>query len=461
MKNMNRILKFRMNKLGLALLSAFVFLISTTSHGEAADTLTVDIYGPGQRKVNIILLPPKTVPEGKYAGVAEKDLPLPAEAGTFSSDLKKDLAFLPFLNIVPVTDILGGDPSRGVRPGDIDIKPLRLSKVDLAITTGWEIRPNGDKNLLLRCVGTFNGRSILGKKYSMVTEEMLPRIADRFSSHLMRILTGRDGFFESKIAFVRKVGKNKEIYTVSPQGRNLRQISSLGGVNLSPNWSPEGDRLVFTRLGSRQHLLCVWDSATGKIDQKSFPGNTVIGPAFLPDGNMAATLTMNGNSDIFLINGNYKPKKALAKSWAIEVSPDFDRGGDKMVFTSARFGNPHIFMLDMKSGVVTRVTKQGKYNTNPTISPDGRYVAFARQTPLGHRIFVHDMTSGQERQLTFGPGNDEDPAFGPDGYFLAFSSSRNGKYQIYLTTRHGDPAMMVPTGSGIAKAPAWGKAEKS
>ncbi|WP_432735949.1 protein tolB [Maridesulfovibrio sp. FT414] len=445
----------------LSVLAAFLIVCMTVSGSSAADTLTVDIYGPGQRKINIILLPPKTVPDGKYSGSKDTDLPLPGEAGSFSKDLEKDLAYLPFLNIVPITDILGGDPSKGVRPGEIDVKPLRLSKVDLAVTTGWEIRPNGEKNLLLRCIGTFNGRTIIGKKYSMVTEDMLPLIADRFSSHLMRILTGRDGFFESKIAFVRKVGKDKEIYTVSPQGRNLRQISSLGGVNLSPNWSPDGERLVFTRLGSRQHLLCVWDSATGKIDQKSFPGNTVIGPAFLPDGNMAATLTMNGNSDIFLINGDYKPKKPLAQSWAIEVSPDFDATGDKMVFTSARFGNPHIFLLDMKSGVVTRVTKEGKYNTNPTISPDGRYVAFARQTPLGHRIFVHDLKSGQERQLTFGPGNDEDPAFGPDGYFIAFASSRSGDYKIYLTTRHGDPAMLVPTGGGVAKAPAWGKAKKS
>ncbi|WP_415716797.1 protein tolB [Maridesulfovibrio sp.] len=456
MKNNN----FRIRTSVFGLVAVFMLMLIAVSDLYAADTLTVDIYGPGQRKVNIILLPPKTVPEGKYQNSKDKDLPLPAEAGTFSDDLAKDLAYLPFLNIVPITDILGGDPSRGVRPGDIDIKPLRLSKVDLALTTGWEIRPNGDKNLLLRCIGTFNGRTILGKKYSMVTEETLPRIADRFSSHLMRILTGRDGFFESSIAFVRKDGKNKEIYTVSPQGRNLRQISALGGINLSPNWSPDGNRLVFTRLGSRQHLLCVWDRATGKIDQKSFPGNTVIGPDFLPDGNMAATLTMNGNSDIFLINGNYKPTKALAKSWAIEVSPDFDRTGQKMVFTSSRFGNPHIFLLDMNSGVVTRVTTKGKYNTNPTISPDGRFVAFSRQTPLGHRIFVHDLKDGSERQLTFGPGNDEEPAFGPDGYFIAFSSSRSGKYKIYLTTRHGDPAMMVPTGNGVAKAPAWGKAHK-
>ncbi|SDL11782.1 TolB protein [Maridesulfovibrio ferrireducens] len=441
--------------------AALMLFVFSAVNAKAVDTLSVDIYGPGQRKINIILLPPQTLPEGKYSGAKGNNLPLPAEAGTFEGDIQKNLSYLPFLNFVPLSSILGGNPAHGVTPGDVDLKPLRLSKVDLVLTTGWEIQPNDEKVLKIRVIGTYNGRTILGKQYSRVTEEMLPLIADKFSSYLMKILTGRDGFFDSKIAFVRKTGKNKEIFTVSPQGRNLRQLSSLGGVNLSPNWAPDGKKLVFTRLGSRQHLLCIWDKSTGKIDQKAFPGNTVIGPAFLPDGNLAVTLTMNGDSDIFLVNGNYKPQKALAKSWAIEVSPDFDRTGSKMVFTSGRFGNPHIFILDMATGQVDRVTRKGKYNTNPTISPDGRFVAFSRQTPLGHRIFVHDMNSGQERQLTFGPGNDEDPAFGPDGYFLAFSSSRSGDYKIYLTTRHGDSAMEVPTGVGIATAPAWGKADKS
>ncbi len=421
----------------------------------AQDTLTVDIFGPGQRKVNVVLLPPRTLDEGKYQGRNGVNLPLPAEAELFDKDLHRDFEYLPFLNIVPLTAILGGDPSSGVKPGEVDLKPLRLSKVDFALTTGWTIMPSGERKVSLRLIGTYNGRTVVGKRYSRVSEDVLGMIADKFSSHVMRHLTGHSGFFESSIAFVRKNGKDKEIFTVSPQGRNLEQVSALGGVNLSPCWSIDGNRLAFTRLGSRQHLLCIWDKQTGKIDQKTFPGNTVISPTYLPNGDLAVTLTLNGDSDIYLIGSNFKPRKPLAKSWAIEVSPDFDKSGEKMVFVSGRFGNPHIFMLNMKTGKVTRVTHDGKYNTSPTISPDGRFVAFSRQTPLGHRIFVHDMKSGVERQLTFGPGNDEDPAFGPDGYFIAFASSRDGEYKIYLTTRHGDPAMHVPTGKGVAKTPAW------
>lgn len=452
-------MKIKMRKISAAFAAvmflASVFFVSGVSQTFAQDTLTVDIFGPGQRKVNIVILPPRTLSEGKYQGKNSLNLPLPAEAELFDKSLRSDIAYLPFLNVVPLTAILGGDPSRGVKPGEVDLKPLRLSKVDFALTMGWTIMPSGEKKLSLRLIGTFNGRTVVGKRYAQVKEEVLGMIADKFCSHLMKHLTGHSGFFESTIAFVRKNGESKEIFTVSPQGRDLHQISHLGGVNLSPCWSIDGTKMAFTRLGSRQHLLCIWDSRTGKIDQKAFPGNTVISPTYLPNGQLAITLTMNGDSDIYLVNSKFKPIKALAKSWAIEVSPDFDRTGKKMVFVSGRFGNPHIFMLDMDSGNVTRITYDGKYNTNPTISPDGRFVAFSRQTKEGHRIFVHNMQTGAERQLTFGPGSDEDPAFGPDGYFIAFTSSRNGGYKLYLTTRHGDAAMLVPTGKGAATAPAW------
>jgi TolB protein len=429
--------------------------ISGVSTAFGQDTLTVDIFGPGQRQVNIVILPPRTLDEGRYKGRGNSELPLPVEAKTFDKELRHDISFLPFLNVVPLGQILGGDPSRGVKPGQVDLKPLRLSKVDFALTTGWTVMPDGEKKVSLRFIGTFNGRTVVGKRYSQVKQELLGDIADKFCSHVMKQLTGHAGFFESTIAFVRKNGDNKEIFTVSPQGRGLHQVSHLGGVNLSPCWSIDGKKMAFTRLGARQHLLCMWDSATGRIDQKNLPGNTVISPTYLPDGRLAVTLTLNGDSDIYLLDSDLKPDKPLAKSWAIEVSPDFDKTGKKMVFVSGKYGNPHIFMLNMDTGKITRVTYDGKYNTNPTISPDGRFVAFSRQTSEGHRIFVHDMLSGAEKQLTFGPGNDEDPAFGPDGYFIAFTSSRTGGYKIYMTTRHGDPAMLVPTGKGEATSPAW------
>ncbi|MDD2220071.1 MAG: hypothetical protein PHS63_08350, partial [Desulfoplanes sp.] len=70
--------------------------------------------------------------------------------------------------------------------------------------------------------------------------------------------------------------------------------------------------------------------------------------------------------------------------------------------------------------------------------------------------FITTLATGMEQQVTFGPGNDEDPTWSPDGYFLAFTSSRSGGYQLYVTTKHGDSAKHIPTGTADATAPAWG-----
>ena len=412
----------------------------------AAGSLTVDIFGPGQRQVNLVILPPRNL-----AGPGQP--PLAAE---FERLVRQNLNLLPFLHIVPVSQLLGGDPSRGVTGQEIDFRPMQLARVDLAMTAGWR----GDR-LEAYVFETFSGIQKLGRGYEKVDAEILPRVADRFCAGLMKALTGREGFFESTLAFVKSSGNGKEIFTVKPQGRDLVKITSLGGYNTSPSWSLDGARLAFTHIEQDGHRLGVWDRATGRIVLKRFPGNTVISPAFTLDGDVVLTLDKTGSPDIYILDKNLDPVKPLVHSWAIDVSPSFDRSGNLVAFTSGRLGNPHIFMLDRRNQQVRRVTYEGKYNTNPCLSPDGRYLVFSRQMPGGHRIFLTNLQNGQEQQLTFGPGDDEDPAFGPDGYFVAFSSSRTGQYRIYLTTRHGDTPKVVNTGEGACTAPAWDTANRA
>ncbi|GAB7022526.1 PD40 domain-containing protein [Salidesulfovibrio brasiliensis] len=421
---------------------ALVMMLSTFSLASAQDQapLTVDIFGPGQRQVNLVILPPRSLEEQ-----------MPQFAETFEKTVKNNLSYLPFIKGTQMSQLLGGDPSKGVRSTEIDFRPLQLAKIDLVMTTGW--KPNGVE---VRVFDTFGRRMIIGKAYGRVSKENVVSIADRFCSAFVDALTGKKAFFDSPLAFVRQLGKSKEIYTVLPQGRELTRITTMGGFNLGPAWSPDGSKLAFTHIGGKSHYLGIFDAKTGKTTLHTEKlGQSVISPEFMPGGGLAVTLNRHGHADIFQLDGNYKPRRVLAKSSFIDVSPSFDRAGRKMVFTSGRAGNPHIYMMDLQSGSVRRITLDGPYNTHPCISPDGRYIAYNRRTGSGHRIFVYDLATGRDRQVSFGPGSDEYPAFGPDGYFIAFASNRSGQYKLYLTTRHGDAAKMIQTGSGAAFAPAW------
>lgn len=422
-----------------------LLLVATTA--QAQGKLSIDIFGPGQTKTNLMLAQPLSAAQGQ---------PLPAMAADMQAQIRENLRFLPFLRQVAATEVIGGDRVETPKAPGIDFKRFQLSRVDLLATSAWTPGADGKASVAFRVYETFTGTMLFGQEFTDIKPVHMPDIADNFCSRLMEVLTGRVGFFQSRLAFVRKDQSSKEIWVAGPTGHNARKVTSLGGVNTSPAWSLDGKRLLFTHVAKAQHLLGMADMDSGKVQTIDLPGSSVISPVFMPDGRLAVTLDIEGQPNIYVLGRDWRPAGSpLAKSWSIDVSPSFDRAGRKMAFVSGRLGNPHIFVLDIPSGQVQRVTYEGKYNTNPALSPDGNLLAFSRDTDAGHRIFVMDLRTGMERQVTFGPGFDEEPTFGPEGYFIAFSSNRSGMYKLYLTTRHGDEPVMLQTGSGEARAPSW------
>ena len=423
---------------------ALLFLV--ISNAQAATM--VDIYGPGENIVNLSMARPLTAPNMEARGLGAQ----------LDNKIRYNLSFLPFMNLVPDANILGGTVLSAWSGAALDFRRFQLGGSDLLVTAYW---PQGDGNgskVELRVFETFSGKFIFGNAYNNISSKEVEAVADKFCADLMKALTGSGDFFLSTLTFAKDASKTKrDIWIVTPTGKNLKQITSLKGLAMSPSWSPDGRYIVFTHIDDGSHALGVWQSANGRVKRIRFPGNTVIGPSFLPDNKVAVSLSSGTQPDIFLLDHRFKRERILENSPSIDVSPTFDHSGTKMVFTSNRLGGPQIFLKDFTTGSVTRVSKTGSYNTEPTISPDGTVVAYTKATSDGHRIFVHDLVTGIERQVSFGPGRDEQPAFAPDSYFLSFVSNRTGTKQVYLITRHGGKAKHVPTGTGNAYFPRWGK----
>ncbi|MFO8032259.1 MAG: hypothetical protein R6U22_06925 [Desulfohalobiaceae bacterium] len=409
----------------------------------------VDIYGPGQPRLNLLMAAPRPL-EDKNSQKA------PEVVRKLRSKLGSNLEYLPFLRQMEQGEILLEGPfMQGVKSEDIDFDPLRLSQVDLLLSLGWRQEGDGAVRVELRLFDAFARELLVGRGYVLSEEDQVPEAGNRFSAEVMQELTGNSAFFRSRLAFVRKSEGEKEVYTSTPQGDNPRQISDFGLISLSPAWSWDGSKLAFTLLGEERHELLIWHAESGETESIPLPANTIISPVYNPEGELVISADPQGNPDIFYLDQEGRLGEKLVDSWAIDISPDFDASGENMVFVSSRLGNPHIFLLDLEEEKVKRISFEGSYNTNPSISPDGRFVAYSRQTEQGHKLILHDLENGQEKQLTQGSGDDEDPAWGPDSFFLAFASNRSGEYRLYVTTRHGDKPKEIPTGPGEATFPAW------
>ena len=405
----------------------------------AEESLNVTINGPQTRKISYFIHPSYSL----------TSFPLPSYSSKLEKILTDNFNLIPFFNMVDLDKKLA-PLNGGVLKKHINFSVLAAKKTDIAITLGW--RGNA---LELRAYDVHEEKMLLGRSYQQIKSKDLGDIADKFSKELLKILTNFSGFFESKIAFEGRVGDGREIYVVSPQGRNLKQITNLGGINLSPEWSTNGDELAFTHLMEDGHLLGIVDLKTESSLFYPIPGNLVIAPTFMPDGRIAISTNVKGKINIFALTKDKKELTFLVNSWGIDVSPSFDDAGTKMSFTSSRLGKPHIFIKNLLTDEIKRVTYKGTYNTSPDLSPNGKYLAFSRSTPSGHRIFVTNLETDEEKQITFGPGSDEEPVFDSSGYFIVFSSNRAGKYSLYLTTREAITAKKIDTGNVEATAPAW------
>ncbi len=61
------------------------------------------------------------------------------------------------------------------------------------------------------------------------------------------------------IAFIRRIDGNFEVFTISPDGKNLKQLTRTRGNEAHLAWSPDGERILFTssRMGFKDEVLLI------------------------------------------------------------------------------------------------------------------------------------------------------------------------------------------------------------
>jgi TolB protein len=289
-----------------------------------------------------------------------------------------------------------------------------------------------------------------GRRYRGSVHD-LRRMAHRFADQVLYYLTGEQGPFDSKIAFVStKDGKTKEVYVTDLTGNPTTQITKNRTINLFPAWGPGARSLLFSSYkvgGPYTHRLDLLDHRESRlIAVNGFGGE------WSPDGSaIAISLEQGGNSDLFLLSPGGQIRQRLTDHPNIDVSPSWSPDGREIAFCSDRNGSPQIYVVNINSGRLRRVTFSGGYNTSPAWSPKGDQLAYAGRAGRGFAVFTIPANGGEPRQLAAG----EDPSWSPDGRYLVFSATRWGKAHLFVMTRDGRNIKQLTGGAGDDTSPMW------
>lgn len=200
-----------------------------------------------------------------------------------------------------------------------------------------------------------------------------------------------------------------ELYSITPLGGDLRQLTRDTQNEFDPAWSPNGRLIAFARqiIDFRRYPTSLWMMAA--------------------DGSHPRRLAESGYD--------------RSPSWA----PDNVR----LVFARSRRGVDEIAVLDTRSRRVRPLVSNAR---DPAWSPDGRLIAFASSGRRPLRLIRPNGTGERSlfdrRELEAGTryGSILQPTWSPDGRRIAFTLFAYGKLSSFWERQ-----LVVPRAGGVPR----------
>ncbi|HYB74907.1 MAG TPA: hypothetical protein VED18_16165 [Candidatus Sulfotelmatobacter sp.] len=276
------------------------------------------------------------------------------------------------------------------------------------------------------------GAEMIGKSY-VGDPKILRTMIHRFADEIVYRVTGEKGIASTRVAYVSDVGGGaKEIFLMDYDGYNPVLITGNRSINLSPRWSPDGNRIAYTSYRDNNPDLFLLDLRSGRRGPISKTPGLNAAPAWSPDGQwLALAKSAGGGTNLYLMRADGSGERRLTFGSGISISASFSPNGQQLAYASDQGGNPQIYVMDVTGANLQRLTFQGNYNVSPRWSPRGDKIAFVARDGGAMDIWLMDVNGGNQQRLTDGIGHNEEPAWAPGGRHLVFTSDRGGHRNIY------------------------------
>ncbi len=369
-----------------------------------------------------------------------------------------DLEFSTFFELLDdVSSYLEKPKKCDISQTSIDYRNWSLIGAELLIKAGYSI--SGEK-LIVECrlYDTLAGKMIVGKRYRGRAQN-IRLLFHKFTNQVVESITGLPGEFSSKIAFCGRL-KNEaaqELYSCDYDGHERRQITRNNSINISPAWSQDANKLIYTSYRRDNPDLYLIDFIKGKESRlTNRPGINAAAAWSADDHHLTLMQRYKNHSEITIIKATSgETLKRLTNSSANQASPCWSPDNNEIAFVSDRSGTPQIYITATQGGRWQRLTTKESYNANPDWSAHNDKIVFTSKIDSVFQICTIKPDGSNHRQLTFARSNCEVPGWSPNGRHIIFTQKINGLQQLMVMDEKGRNLKQLTFDKIEKKSPNW------
>ena len=206
-----------------------------------------------------------------------------------------------------------------------------------------------------------------------------------------------------------------------------------GAEDASASFSPDGERIVFTRFENGGFSIWLLSPDGGEPELFSGPGPDLL-PAWFPDNERLAVTSFRGGApniwEVNLRSGDWRP--LTSSGTGFHFTPVVSSTGAIAYNHQDHQVDVYWAPLDQPNQEHQQLTDFANENFGPRISQDGDQTVYYSNRAGNYELYVLDRTSNQHRNLTDNPANDRLGDWSPNGNEIVFMSNRGGPVQLWV-----------------------------
>ncbi len=222
----------------------------------------------------------------------------------------------------------------------------------------------------------------------------------------------------------------------APFRMTVSQITDMPGEELQPDYSPDGNFVVFAKIEGEEENIYLQRIAGGNpinLTKDSRSKNRF--PAFSPNGDQIAFCSDRDGGGIYLMGSTGESVRRLTRNGN---NPSRSPDGKKIVYATEGIEIPYarstvsrLWIVSVENGTTTLIDSGDA--VQPQWSPHGnRIVYWGNPAGSGWRdLWTIDSEGKNKVRLTNDASIDWNPIWSPDGNHIYFLSDRSGSMNVY------------------------------